>query len=77
MENTKVNRRDHGTWSKHLTCHYSIYIILFPIKYAETVYVLVSTEICMLPTTTVERKEKCRLAWRLPLCFLTNPLCVK
>jgi hypothetical protein len=40
MENTKVNRRDHGTWSKHLNVHQSIYIITFPIKQAETIYVL-------------------------------------
>jgi len=39
MENTTVNRRDHGTWNKHLNVHQSIYIILFTLKYAETMYV--------------------------------------
>ena len=27
MGNTKVNRNHHGTWSKHLTVHHSIYRI--------------------------------------------------
>jgi len=57
MENRKVNRHDHGTWSKHLTVHQSIYIIPFPIKQTETIYVLRSTEICMLPTPTVEEEK--------------------
>ena len=57
MENTNVNRRDHGTWSKHLTVHQSIYIIPFPIKGTETIYVLRSTDIFMFPTPTVEEEK--------------------
>jgi hypothetical protein len=39
METIKFNMSDHGTWSKHLTVHQSIYIIPFPLKYGETTYV--------------------------------------
>ena len=37
MENTKVNRRDHCTCSKHLNVHQSLYTIPFAIKQAETI----------------------------------------
>jgi len=39
METIKVNMSDHGTWSKHLTVHQSIYMIQFPLKNGETIYI--------------------------------------
>jgi len=76
MENTNVNRRDHGTWSKHLTVHQSIYIIPFPIKRTETIYVLRSTDIFVSYSNGRRRKSVSSHSF-FSFVLLTTPLCIK